>query len=199
MDGIDLGEEGHRYIVDKMSGGLSLSRKVLDKLSLSTGSVWGFAPAGHPDVWEFGSGSGSSSSDPLAAMVELIRQAFVDHSRGALWVEEPLPKRSDPFFDNPATAARRDPKWFLGEEVYSLAFPAEHDDRIRSALQSIYPFPGWGGAGFLSGSTEADSYRDSVELRHASLEDVAALTTLIIAGAYDGEGFLVWRSSAQPA
>jgi hypothetical protein len=193
MEGLPFGEEGLRYLTEKMSGGLALSHAVLDSIELAAGTTLAFPPAQHPSPAGFATGTGVARDDRVNDGIALVRGSFAIQRGGAFVVEEPLPRRSDPSLLGDALTRERQKAWLLGENVYSLAFPTDDDERIREVVAEIYPFPGWGGAGFVSDCLEAVSYATSYELRQASLPCLAVGTQLIIAGAYDGEGFVVWR------
>jgi hypothetical protein len=167
---IEVGEAGLAYVRARLEGGLSLSRVVLDLVDLDAGHVMAIAPVGHPDLQAFGVGARCPGRFANETLRVALRGFFERHSAGAMWVEEPMPRRSDPFWKKPAAAAVR--AWFLDEEVYSLAFADDDDSRLLDAIDEIYDFPG-GGGGFVTTDERSLQYRDSYELRRDSLDDVA--------------------------
>ena len=188
---VALDEARLTYFRERLAGGLALSRLFLNVRDLNEGHVWAWLPDGKtaaPDL-NLGAGGVMRRHEGVAPAVEFVRRFLGEHADAALWAEEPLPKRSDPFWQ---TWPNEDRGWFCGEEVFSLAFEGDDNERLEQVLSSIWEYPGWGGAGFLSPAT-ARKYQHFHDLDEATLATVAAQTEYLICGAFDGEGYVVWE------
>ena len=186
---VDVGEGGRAYIRARLEGGLSLSSVVLRSVDLERGSVVALVSDSHPDPLAFAVGGGDRwhACDALRVTV---RALFDGGPSASLWVEEPLPRRSDFGDKAPDTGGCR--PWFLCDEVYTLVFAADDDSRLRDAFDKIYDYPGWGGGGVVSTDASSLSYRDSYELGEEGVAHAASAIQAIVCGAYDGQGFLIW-------
>ena len=80
--------------------------------------------------------------------------------------------------------------------MYSLAFPEDEDARIAQALCSGWDYPGWGGGSFLSRGPVSARCRKQYEVEDSDVISVIDGVRYIICGAYDGMGYVVWRSAA---
>lgn len=191
-----LGQEERTYIRGRLEGGLALSASVMECLNLSEGETftWATDPSS-PLIKEFDRGGLGIVRERTGNILGLVRSFFSSTQAGSLWVEEPNRRRSDPFWTNPAVARDRGTAWFFGEEVYSLAFAEDRDERILSALAEGWQWAGWGGASYLAESQASARYREVHEIDRGDLENVASSVNYIICGAYDGEGWVVWEST----
>jgi hypothetical protein len=196
----DTGAEGRAFVRARLAGGLSLSSVVHERTDLDQGLVftWAAVPS-PPHLLEFDRGDVVDGHTARARVLGLIRAFFENNRAGSLWVEEPLPKRSDPFWSNPDIPEERKAGWFLGEEVYSAAFPEDDDNSLIKALCNAWQWGGWGGAAYLTTSPAASRYRQEHELRANDLGDFASHVQVIICPAYDGEGYLIWQPVESPA
>lgn len=193
----DLGDLGRDYVRGRLEGGLSLSVAALERLDLRDGQVFTWTPPTRPPLlFDFRRGDVFDDFDARAAGLSLVRSFFSQVPSGSLWVEEPSPRRSDPFWDNPGVPRDRKTAWFLGEEVYSLAFPEDEDARIAEALGEGWEWSGWGGGSFLSGSPVSVHYRKQHAIEDSDVISLIDDVRYIICGAWDATGYVVWRSTA---
>jgi hypothetical protein len=134
---------------------------------------------------------GLRAHESFDLLIAFVRRFLDLYPRAAVWVEEPNPRRSDRLFE--ISPAARDGRWFHDEEVYAVAFATDDDARLAAVLSEIWPFPGWGGGGFLS-RCDASAARSSNDLDAAQVAAVAEGVEHIICAAFDGEGYIVWSS-----
>lgn len=196
-EGMDLaeseaGEAGLAYIRSRLEGGLSLSSRADEGMGLADGTESSVVGVVHPDPGDFGSGCGSPASPATQVVVGLVRHVLASHPDGALWVEGPNPRRSDPFWRNPDLPKR--PAWFHEEEVFTLGFGSDSDERLAMVLDQCWDYPGWGGGGFVT-ANDATHLIPDFEISNSDLTAAAEHIELVICGAYDGEGYLLWRPS----
>jgi hypothetical protein len=195
----DLGEAGRNFIRDRLESGLSLSAAARERLDLRNGRVFTWTGrTTSPHLLDFSRGDVFGDLGAREAGPSFVRSFFSGVSSASLWVEEALPRRSDAFWDNPSVPRDRRTAWFLGEEVYSLAFPGDNDARILEALSNGWDYGGWGGGSFLSCSPAADRYTRQHEIEEADVIALVDGVRYIICSAYDGTGYIVWCSTALP-
>jgi hypothetical protein len=190
---VALGPDGHDYVAGRVGAGLTLSSVASTLIDLSAGTTftWSANPFSE-DLLDFGRGDVVVDGGD-APIVALVRTVFATAPMASLWVEESNPRRSDPFWDDPAMPGDRKAAWFLGEEVYSLAFPDDADETILRALNNGWWWAGYGGASYLSSAPLRDRYKTEHEIAESDLRPFVEATRYIICGAYDGEGWVVWE------
>jgi hypothetical protein len=200
-----VGPAGIDYVRRRLSGGKALSRHLLAGQNLDGGSVVACIPAeadperteqfdvGHArespeDSVAFTSASGTRwrmtrKPNADAKLVDSIA-AFLGEATDALCIfEHGLARRTDPFLERASFKVA-----FYGDEVYPFAAAGDDHvrigDAIRGATTAYPPLVGALTHGDLS--TRAD-------LGQTALASIAATAERIIVGAYDGEGYVIWR------
>ncbi|WP_426573822.1 hypothetical protein [Aquihabitans sp. McL0605] len=190
---VDLGQRGVDYVRARLDGGLALSKAAVDLTDLDAGTAVAWFPENFlVEDADPAQSTQLARSSSLVAMTELVCTFFNHVPSGSLWVEEPLPRKSDSFRMNPDVLDPPQDAWFFGEEVFSLAFDDFDDNAIRQAIQEIYDYPGWGGAGFLVNDTSPE-LRETSEIPTTAISEAAAGIEAVVCGAFDGDGYLVWR------
>ena len=186
----ELGALGLGYVVGRLNGGLSLSRQFLNAWRPDSGRVFAWLPTNIvPSEELLRDGGLRCAAESRQATLTLVRDFLTSHTDGALWVEEPSPKRSDPFWQLPD---QQGTGWFFGEEVYSLGFATDDDKSLQRVLSNSWQWEGWGGGAFIS-SAAATAYRQQRDLRIDDLVRAAEGTRFVLCGAFDGESYVIWR------
>jgi hypothetical protein len=178
---VDIGTPGEKYVADRLKGGGTLSRFVLRSVRLEEGRVTAWVPPGHvvssesitealhPPQNREGIEYVPSAEGEGEAL-HFVRTYLSSNPGSALWVEDPMARRSDPWWDNDADARAR--AFFFGEEPYWEADGSTDETRLMDVIRIINPFPGWGGGGYLT-TTGALGDRADHDLDEATLSSIA--------------------------
>lgn len=203
---IELGPAGLRFVAEQLAGGLTFSRLLLGHLDLERGEAVTHLPPGVALAEAVKFDQGGKLPYPPSATRELAdgrRMVKVQTTRGHLarLLAEGLAVPGRVGLLENATASREDP-WlhglrvatvFVGQEVYHwLAGPvsAQAADEAIKRAQSPFQFVG----ALSSLAAGHDSPADRGELAPEMLHGLAEATRMIFVGAYDGEGYVIWRS-----
>jgi hypothetical protein len=200
-----VGPAGIDYVRRRLTSGKTLSRHLLASHDLDSGSVVAFVFAeadtneteafevGHArespdDGVAFTSASGTRwrmtrTPNANANLVDAIA-AFLGGARDALCIfEHGLARRTDPFLEKASLRVA-----FYGDEVYPFAAAGDDHVHIADAIggaTTAYP-P-------LVGALTHGDLSTRAHLDEAALASIADETETIIVGAYDGEGYVIWR------
>lgn len=203
-----LGVAAIDYVRRRLTDGKALSRHLLASRDLNSGSVVSFVPAdadsdeihefdvGHArqsagDASVFTSESGAAwrmirTPNADANLAEAIAAFFREATDALCIFEHGLARRADPFLENATFSVA-----FCGDEVYPFAAAGDDlariADTIRGATTAYPPL--------VAALTRGELSTQRVELAEADLASLAAKTDEIIVGAYDGEGYVIWRSA----
>lgn len=201
-----LGSEGLQFILSELRGGRTFSRCLLESLDLQSGDVITYLPQGASvvDAKDFESG-GKLPQPP---------QSQWKRGEGAIVIPTPttrphLVSLIDEYLSTServcilenATASRGD-EWlkqtqvnvsFFGDEVYHLLIGSCPRPTIDLAIrkgQSLFTFVG--ALTSLPGGVLPLTI-DRADLDLGALRSLAEQTERIFVGAYDGEGYVIWR------
>lgn len=213
----ELGEAGLTYIRERLGGGRTLSRLLLDGLDLAGGTAWAhlppamsdaqatrFAEAGltrratgtSPDVFERPDGHWEAVhnlAEPLiAAQVgDFLRQ---EPSGVAVW-EDPELDTGDPWIrEHP-----EEPLLFLGEEVYVVLSHATVSP--TAVAEGLAVMRAWWGSPAVLAALPAAALQPFLTLRAPlageQLHPLVEHCRLLFFEAYDREGYVLWSPRAQ--
>jgi hypothetical protein len=199
----NVGPAGIDYVRRRLTEGKTLSRHLLAEQNLDRGTVVAYVAAeadpeqteqfevGHAcespeDSVAFTSASGTRwrmTRTPTADLVDTIA-GFLGEAKDALCIfEHGLARRTDPFLESARFRVA-----FYGDEVYPFAAAGDDHARIGGALRgATTPYPP------LVGALTHGDLSTRADLGENALASIAAKTERIIVGAYDGEGYVIWR------
>jgi hypothetical protein len=201
----DLDSAGRDWVRYCLSFGKPLSRLVSAKKDLSGGRTSTFLPEGVPSdqIRHLDRGILPASSDrapgererldpvdPDRALVDVILEYLALSPLNLCVFEDPIASSSDP-----VVQVDRERTHTCEGSVYVIVTSKASSRDIRKALSLVRPaYPPF--IAVLTGSPEGTQF--SHELEAENLRRFAARTKAILTGAYDGEGFVVWRSDEHP-
>jgi hypothetical protein len=211
-----LGESGLSYIRERLAGGRTLSRLLLDGLDLAGGTAWAdlppamsdahamrFAEAGlsylatgtPPDVFERPDGRWEvvhNLVEPLLAtqVGDFLRQ----ETRGVAVWEDPESDTGDPWI----RAHPEEPLLFLGEEVYVvLSHSTVSPTAVAAGLEVM---SAWWGSPAVLATLSAEALQPFLTLRAriaaGQLQPLVEHCQLLFFEAYDREGYVLWSPRA---
>lgn len=202
---IDLGLRGCQFVARELADGHTFSRLLLENLDLASGQTTTHLPAGTllEDALRFKEG-GRLPCPPVETwrtiegglmiptpttrphLDELILDSLTAPNRVAVF-ENASAARDDPWLQRTDLNA-----FFFGQEVYHLlAHPVSLealDETVRTA-QSLFLFVG----ALTECSAGLERPPNRGELTLDLLRSLARETRWIFVGAYDGEGYVIWR------
>lgn len=207
---VSLGRESLDFIREQLSVGHTLSSTILSTCDLELGSVVTFMSAGVSlkQAHEFTTGGKLPPSDPStwvslpeggfavpipSAMDLLPRKVheYLQAYHNRIWVFEDFnASPSDPVMKqiNSRYVA-------LGNEVYYPLDRNSTEEAIREAADQAYSFVSFIGAGASLSPSDAERFSHVKEIEESDLQRLVSGLDLLSIGAYDGEGFLLWRRS----
>jgi hypothetical protein len=207
---LSLGRESLDYIREQLSVGHTLSSTVLSTCDLEPGSVTTFMPDGISlqQAREFTTGGKLPPADPLtwvslpeggiAVPIPSVRDLlprkvheYLQAGRDRIWLFEDF--NASP--SDPVMKQVRCRYVSLGNEVY---YPLDHnsdEEAIREAANHAYSFVSFIGAGARLSPAGAERFSRVNEIEEGDLQRLVSGLDLLTVGAYDGEGFLLWRRS----
>lgn len=194
---LSLGDEARAYVERQiLEGGLTLSRLVLERLRPGEGVLFTHLP---PDLEpgqarDFDHGGVARLSSSEQALEQLLWERGSLLETGVFVAENAVASCADPI-------VRENPRgtFCYGEEVYSwVSCEASRRPDVRGALSRAAS--GWVLVAMLS-SVPAHLGEPRLALRGCGRETLKALAEraeLVVVGAYDGEGYVVWDGSPEP-
>jgi hypothetical protein len=209
---IEVGTEGLNYIKDRLAEGNSLSQALLNSRDLASGKVTTYLPAAISDREAKQFSTGGKLRIPRRLSVTLA-------IRGSNWRIEPKPnldtyivkmirsflgQRGSCCIFEDAKSRPTDP-WIqsedgriknLDDEVYYVLDEKDANDEEKIARTVRDAQSGWHFVGVMS--LPPRNGRLSGGGRNLSADDLRALAeraVVILVGAYDGEGYLVWSKN----
>jgi hypothetical protein len=185
---IELGDSAVTYLQNCLEQGNSLSAKVRTSFLLVKGRITTLLPQDAPRDTPLGDSTCvPGHCDESDSWVEEKVSLFLQSGQDRLVVlEDASARRGDPFVSRYGRGVR-----FLGDEVYHVLEATDSERQVISDVMARTR--GYLQLGFMiSQAHVAEPAADSVEWSNDIIVDLATATEKIIAGAYDGEGFLIW-------
>jgi hypothetical protein len=206
---MELGHAGVEYVMERLSLGKQLSRRVLARVAGArpTGAYTFLPPGTSPEAalqFEYGGklppvpvpGGEEYRRLPDGSLARFVRVPNTDdalvgrieaHLASDVFniclFEDAVGSRSDP-----ATERLRSPTWFEGEDVYHAVPSGSAELDIYRAIRSA---KSWLTAGFLTSIPSGlviEGHRATLSAEH--VRHMANHTKKVIVGAYDGEGYV---------
>ena len=206
-----LGLEGLRFVEEQLRRGHALSRCLLSTLSHAAGQAITYLPQGtaidEAKKFEYGGKLPTPPREEWRATAggTLVPTPTTREHLVSLIATELAQPRSLCILEN--ALAEREDLWlqksevdiaFLGKEVYHLLTEATSPSEIDAAVRAAHtPYLC---VGALSSVPDADGLPgDRGELTIRWLEELAQQAQTIFVGAYDGEGYVLWRRARDEA
>jgi hypothetical protein len=198
------------YIKEQLSIGHTLCRIIMSTCDLELGSAVTFMPTGvslerahefttggklatpDPSAWVPLPGGGVAVPTPstLNILPEKVHK-YLQAGTNRVWVFEDF--NASP--SDPAMKKISSRYVALGNEVY---YPLDHnsnEEAIREAADQAYSFVSFVGVGARLSPSDAERLSRVKEIEESDLQRLVSGVDLLTVGAYDGEGFLLWRRS----
>ena len=205
-----LRPESINYIKQRLSGGHTLGKCLLDVQPLDHGSVFTFVPTGievNDEIVNSRLESGGLLPSPpsdthmkvpggiavpiphtSSLLRKIIRDFLVENPFHICVLEEPYSEISD---RNPPF--RELPYRFLDKQVYYFVTAAAETEIVdRVIIRCRSPYPGTIGAMTNLNGLKVNPIKGPIS--YAELKQLAQNAKHIIIGAYDAEGYLIWSS-----
>lgn len=212
LEPCELGDAGRTYIRQRLAGGRTLSRLLLDGLDLAGGHTWTYLPPAltdaqmtrfteasatrlttgtAPEVFEHPNDRWEAVQNLVAPLIAAQVADFLTQNEGgvAVW-EDPLASAEDRWVrDHP-----EEPLLFLGQEVYyTLSHATSSPTAVAAGLGVMGA--GWGSPAVLAALPD-ETLRPFLT-RHASLaahhlQATVNYCRVLFFLAYDGEGYVLW-------
>jgi hypothetical protein len=183
----DWHQEGSAYVRWSLSSSFSLAVAVERKWAIERGTMEAFTPAGQ-EVENFKWGAGSPVSECREAIVTVCHEFLSEPGRVVVF-EHHLVRPSDPhgYLQTPVRISE--------DAVYQVAFPSMDRALLEKQVHDWNNVPI--SNAFLAeiGAEPAAALERSVDDSMLELEPIVTALRGVILGAYDGEGFVVWRPS----
>lgn len=183
LDRMALGAEGIAYVDTALQQGLTLSRLVRE-VDLSAGSAYTLVPSGTPPprLRRWTEGGLMPSDRGLEALVAEL-QPLVQASSAILVAENAMAKPEDEVIQS-----RVEDYFIYDQEVYEYRTAPSVRDEIKACLRRA-------DAGYSLNAVVAEGVAPpSDRVGEDYLRNVLDGLVLIVTRAYDGEGFVLWRS-----
>lgn len=213
----ELGEAGLTYIRERLAGGRTLSRLLLDGLDLAGGTTWAYLPPAMsdvqatrfaeagltrlatgtpPDVFERPDGRWEAVYNVAESFIAAQVGAFLSQElRGVAVWEDPESHTEDPWIrDHP-----EEPLLFLGEEVYiALSHSTANPTAVAAGLAVM---SAWWGSPAVFAALPAEALQPFLTLRTGiageQLHPLVEHCRLLFVAAYDREGYVLWSLRAE--
>lgn len=191
---IRLSEQGTAYIRECLENGKNLGKQLLPLIDRERGQVTALLP-GDVDserlselISEFRYGGISSIGGTLTCLTKMLQEFFAVDSSHVCIIEDTIAQRGDGWiasFDGPVL--------FLGSDVYYFLSSKHRDDldKIRRILATLDSMRVTGV--LTSWPAGRDSLSEKQELTLKDVKDLAERAQIVVADAYDGEGYVFWR------
>jgi hypothetical protein len=197
IEQIPLGPEGREYVLGRLRAGHTLAQCLIEQWSgfrhahtllphgIGTESLTDFASggklsAGRPDGGE----SVVRITNTNSVLIERIRKHLGAGEINACIFENAVAARSDPY------VARLASVFFFEDEVYHYLLPSSRsDDTIAATVKAAKSIPQF--IGVLTQCSVKAANLDRASVRSDFLQGVARDAQVIIAGAYDGESYVI--------
>lgn len=205
---------GTQYVEQQLRDGNSLSRKVLEKISLQQGEVTtclprdvvpkslqdfrtgGKLPTPPPSQWRT-----AARKDDLLLMVPIpttddwlvakIKHFLLSAQHHVCVFEDSLKQVGDAVLDNLTTTYAT-----FNNEIYHVLFSTDADEQtIKKVLKSAKSIPTF--IGTLTEWQGPRPNRSPIRLSATRLELLAMKTHNLIVGAFDGESYLIWHNDSR--
>lgn len=205
-----LGQAAGQFMKECLASGNTLARLVLETLRLEQSEITTFLPLGTApeSVQDFGSGgklpappssewkyaqAGNESLRMVpvpntdAELGAKIKEYLLSGNNRVCVLEDALKKPSDPVLSALTTKYAT-----YGSEVYHLLLQ-EHaqDDSIFTAMKSAKSIPTF--IGVMTSCARPRELATTGEISVDELRELAKRAEIVFVGAYDGEGYLLWR------
>ena len=205
----ELGREAREYIRWCFSHGNTLSKLLDERLSSSAGTITTLLPptVDSEDLLDFMGGE----KLPPRPRSEHIRRP------GSVFVPIPTSKRewARRIHEHLAAGTNRigvfedriaqpgdsslhkvaPPLVFFEDEVYHVVESGSDEEAIITRLDDAFSIPVFAGALTSASDEELPHPLSGAAIDRSHLELLASRATAILVGAYDGEGFLMWRAA----
>lgn len=185
----DVGGRGTEFLRDAFADGLTLGRKISQKVDFSTGRCLALVPAEtEPDAIRDFEASGITNTTAASATFATFLGSEMSKSELVLVAENALLKPNDPWRpDEPIE------RFSFGDEVYEYLCAAKATTaRIERLLRLADA--GYTLNALLAEATLSKQLPDRrAAIGSGDLERLASGAVLLIVRAYDGESFLIWR------
>lgn len=207
---LSLDKESLYYIKEKLRVGHALSNAILSICHLELGSVVTFMPAGVSleQAHEFTTGGKVPAPDPstwvslpeggvavpIPSTMDLIPRKVHEYLRAdpnRIWVFEDF--NASP--SDPAMKGIRSRYVSFRNEVYYPLDGNSDEEAIREAADLAFSFVSFIGVGATLSPQDVERLSRVNELEERDLQLLVSGMDLLSVGAYDGEGFLLWRGS----
>ncbi len=200
-----LGDEGLDYLRSELSGGGTFAREALGRLPITSGVVTtrlpdnvspeesirfatgGKLPTPPPEEWRKVPGA---TLVPVPSTIDDLTKLISEHlstPERVCLLENASASRGDPWLAQP-----RVPTGYHKEEVYHWLAGPQPEVAIQQAVRtarSLFAF-----AGALTSLDDAqEEWVEGGDLSLETLQRLADNTLQLFVGAYDGEGFVIWR------
>lgn len=182
----DMGTAGCGYLHDTFSQGLTLAKRVLERTDLSAGRVTTWAPSNTPAsrLLSWDEGGLVPASLVTKMVVDTITLQMPTITNAVMVAENALAHCSDPIVRQAPVG-----RFCYGEEVYEYTTALGGRGEVNKALRRA-------DADFSLNAVVASRTASGPVGRAPGLdflEELASGVCLLLARAYDGEGFVVWR------
>jgi hypothetical protein len=189
----ELDPEGRAWIADRLSWGRPMDRVIRDEVDLAGGRTYTLLPAAAPRarVVDFASSILSTIDargvDLDGALIGIVLEHLGSAPEACCLFEDPVAEATD-------TIIRADPEGlhFCEGSVYVFLGSRATPGDIRKALSLVRPaYPPL--LGMLTSIRQESEL--PVQFSVTQLRRLVRQATHILTGAYDGEGFVVWRTA----
>lgn len=198
MRQLDLGPEGIQYVRQRLQNPPQkmLSRLVLEHLDLDSGMVQTFIPENLPQdqVANFSHGKYIPLSETTAWLIDRVSNVMALGRERVCTFENSLALPGDP-----ALALKTTRRVFCGNDVYHILEPQENQAALRQKLELLLKESGnaypesLGFVGIYPKSLSCGPTSQIAEIGCAVIEELARTVEMIIVGAYDAEGYVIWE------
>ena len=205
---LSLGEQSLVYIRERLGAGHALSSAVLSGCDLELGSVVTYLPAGISSerAHEFTAGGKLPAPDrstwtalpdggvavPIPSTMDRLPRVVHEYLQAGpnrIWLFEDF--NASP--SDPVMKELRCRFVSFGNEVYYPLDRSSDEESIREAARRAFSFVSFVGVGAKLSPADSERLTRVTELEKADLDRVVPGLDLLSVGAYDGEGFLLWR------
>jgi hypothetical protein len=199
----DLGAGGLAYIRQRLEGGKTLAKLLLEGLDLSRGSAWAYLPPDMPeeqaqkfDEWNYRptiTGSTSAREWTLTPVEEMAWRFLAERENAiGVWEDELLDASGLWVQNHPD-----EPLAFVGEEVYSVVSGLNlTQETFNDAMGSMVA---WWGAPAILATPPTEALTPLLEprpsLTPAQLEPLVSSLHVLFFSAYDDLAYICWTPS----
>jgi hypothetical protein len=187
-----LAETARDYLTKCLKSGNTLAGHLLREVNLVNGELFTFLPAGADQSRfdQFRQGGIAKSTESISYLTGRVRLFLNSCAQGVVIFEDALAKKGDPCVEKSKTQML-----FHGQEIYHYLLADNIHPQVVSWTVTQASAPHL----FICAMTQLSQGQTFAggrsEVSNSTLQNLAKVSTELVVGAYDAEGYVYWKKS----